>query len=40
VGVVIAVPAGVLLAHSISMAIDIHAAHERPQMMGLVVLLV
>jgi signal transduction histidine kinase len=40
VGVVIAIPAGVLLAHSISMAIDIHAAHEQPQMMGLIVLLV
>lgn len=40
VGVVIAIPAGVLLAHSISMAIDVHAAHEQPQMMGLIVLLV
>lgn len=40
VGVVVAIPAGVLLAHSISMAIDIHAAHEQPQMMGLIVLLV
>jgi hypothetical protein len=40
VGVVIAVPAGVLLAHSISMAIDIDSAHQRPQMMGLIVLLV
>jgi hypothetical protein len=40
VGVVIAIPAGVLLAHSISMAIDIHAAHEQPQMTGLIVLLV
>ena len=39
-GVVIAIPAGVLLAHSISMAIDIHSAHERPQMTGLIVLLV
>src|SRR5688572_29008887 len=40
VGVVIAVPAGVLLAHSISMAIDIHSAHATPQMHGLIVLLV
>ena len=40
IGVVVAIPAGVLLAHSISMAIDIHAAHEEPQMMGLIVLLV
>ncbi|HEY5806986.1 MAG TPA: histidine kinase [Povalibacter sp.] len=39
-GVVIAIPAGVLLAHFISMAIDMHAAHEQPQMMGLIVLLV
>ena len=39
-GVVIAVPAGALLAHSVSMGIDIHAAHERPQMMGIVVLVV
>jgi len=38
--VVVAVPAGVLLAHSASMAIDEHLAHERPQMMGLIVLLV
>jgi len=40
IGVVVAVPAGVLLAHSISMAVDVHAAHERPQMAGLIVLLV
>lgn len=40
VGVVVAIPAGVLLAHSISMAIDVHAAHEQSQMMGLIVLLV
>lgn len=40
VGIVVAIPAGVLLAHSISMAIDIHAAHEKPQMMGLIVLFV
>ena len=40
VGVVVAVPAGVLLAHSISMAIDIDAAHAPEQMTGLVVLIV
>jgi two-component sensor histidine kinase len=40
VGVVVAVPVGVLLAHSMSMAIDVHLAHERPQMTGLVVLLI
>lgn len=40
VGVVIAIPAGVLLAHAISMAIDVHAAHQQPQMMGLIVLFV
>jgi hypothetical protein len=40
VGVVIAVPAGVLLAHSIHMAVDIESAHRQPQMMGLIVLLV
>ncbi len=40
VGVMIAIPAGVLFAHLISMAIDIHAAHEQPQMMNLIVLLV
>lgn len=40
VGVVVAVPAGVLLAHAISMAIDVDLAHERPQMMGLIVLIV
>ena len=34
VGVVVAVPLGVLLAHSISMAIDEHLAHEPPQMTG------
>jgi hypothetical protein len=39
-GVVIAIPSGVLLAHFISMAVDIHSAHLRPQMMGLIVLLV
>jgi LytS/YehU family sensor histidine kinase len=37
--VFIAVPVGVLLAHSISMAIDIHASHQRPQMTALVVLM-
>jgi hypothetical protein len=40
VGVVVAVPAGVLLAHSISMAIDVDAAHAPPQMTGLIVLIV
>lgn len=40
VGVVVAVPVGVLLAHSISMAIDIDLAHERAQMRGLIVLII
>lgn len=40
VGVVVAVPVGVLLAHSISMALDIDLAHERAQMRGLIVLLI
>lgn len=40
VGVMIAVPAGALLAHSVSMAIDIHAAHDDPQMTGLMILMV
>lgn len=40
VGVVVAVPAGVLLAHSISMAINEDLAHAPPQMTGLIVLLV
>lgn len=40
VGVVVAVPLGVIGAHSVSMAIDIHAAHESPQMTGLIVLIV
>lgn len=40
VGVVVAAPAGLLLAHTISMAIDIHSAHDPPQMRGLLVLLV
>jgi glucose-6-phosphate-specific signal transduction histidine kinase len=39
-GVVIAVPAGALLAHSISMAVDIHSAHQTPQMKGLLALIV
>ena len=39
-GVVVAVPAGVLLAHAILMALDVNFAHERPQMIGLIVLLV
>jgi hypothetical protein len=40
VGVVVAVPLGVLLAHSISMAIDVHRAHESAQMTGLAILIV
>jgi signal transduction histidine kinase len=40
VGVVVAVPLGVLLAHSVSMAIDEHSAHQSPQMTGLMVLIV
>jgi hypothetical protein len=40
VGVMIAVPVGALLAHSVSMAIDIHSAHEDPQMTGLMILMV
>jgi hypothetical protein len=40
VGVVIAVPAGVLLAHLLSMAVDVEAAHERPQVTALIALLV
>ncbi len=38
VGVVFAVPLGVLAAHSVSMVIDIDAAHAEPQVTGLVVL--
>ena len=40
VGVVVAVPAGVLLAHLVSMAIDEHLAHESAQMQGLMFLIV
>jgi hypothetical protein len=40
IGVVVAVPAGVLLAHSVSMAIDTDVAHAPPQMTGLIVLIV
>jgi signal transduction histidine kinase len=40
VGVVFAVPLGVLATHSVSMAVDIDAAHAKPQMTGLIVLLV
>jgi hypothetical protein len=40
IGVVVAIPVGVLLAHSVSMAIDVHASHRAPQMTGLIVLLV
>jgi two-component sensor histidine kinase len=39
-GVVIAIPIGVLIAHSISMAVDIESAHQQSQMKGLIVLLV
>jgi hypothetical protein len=40
IGVVVAIPAGALLAHSISMAIDVHAAHDEPQMTALIALIV
>jgi signal transduction histidine kinase len=40
VGVVIAVLVGALLAHSVAMAVNIHSAHEEPQMKGLMVLIV
>ncbi len=40
VGVVVAVPAGVLLAHLVSMAVDVELAHERPQVTALIALLV
>ncbi len=40
IGVVVAIPVGVLLAHSVSMAINVHASHQSPQMTGLMVLLV
>jgi two-component sensor histidine kinase len=40
VGVLFAVPLGGLAAHSVSMAIDIHAAHGKPQMTGLFILMV
>jgi histidine kinase/histidine kinase/DNA gyrase B/HSP90-like ATPase len=39
VGVVFAVPVGVLLAHSVSMAVDIHSAHAPPQMTQLMALI-
>jgi signal transduction histidine kinase len=39
-GVVVAVPAGVILAHYVSMGIDIEQAHAPPQMQGLIVLIV
>ncbi len=39
-GVVVAVPAGVILAHYVSMWIDIEQAHAPPQMQGLIVLIV
>jgi hypothetical protein len=40
IGVVISVPAGALLAHAVSMAIDVHAAHDQPQMAALIALMV
>jgi LytS/YehU family sensor histidine kinase len=40
IGVVVAVPIGVLLAHSISMVVDMHSSHERPQTTSLIALLV
>ena len=40
VGVVVAVPVGVLLAHVVHMYADIHAAHEDAQLRSLVVLIV
>jgi LytS/YehU family sensor histidine kinase len=40
IGVVVAVPIGVLLAHSFSMAIDMHSAHDRPQTTSLITVLV
>jgi LytS/YehU family sensor histidine kinase len=40
IGVVVAVPVGVLLAHVVSMAIDMQSAHERPQTTSLIALLV
>jgi hypothetical protein len=39
-GVVVAVPAGVVLAHFVAMAIDEHSAHTEAQMTGLIVLIV
>lgn len=39
-GVVIAIPIGVLFAHSISMAVDMESAHQHAQMQGLIVLIV
>jgi hypothetical protein len=39
VGVVAAVPIGVVLPHLVSMAIDVDAAHSSPQMTGLVALI-
>jgi two-component sensor histidine kinase len=40
IGVVVAVPAGALAAHAVSMAIDVNAAHDEPQMTALIALLV
>jgi signal transduction histidine kinase len=38
VGVVVAVPVGVLLPHTVHMAVDIHAAHEQAQLVSLGIL--
>jgi LytS/YehU family sensor histidine kinase len=40
IGVVVGVPLGMLAAHSVSMAVDIHAAHDDAQMTGLIVVIV
>ena len=40
VGVVVAVPVGVLLAHVVHMYVDIHSAHEVAQLRSLIVLIV
>jgi hypothetical protein len=40
IGVVVAVPVGVLLAHSVHMAVDIHAAHRPAQFSNLIALIV
>ncbi len=40
IGVVLAVPAGVLLAHLVSMTVDVHSAHAQPQTTALIALVV